>query len=130
MFNMPEKYGRNVALVSKGIETLVRQCQVVARHDNILQHPNVKIFLHATCRRALAYKARKCTTEGNKAPVTSQRFTRCVTVVFCFKEMCFLCSERVAGNSDVRKVLSGGDFVKRFKDVIWERGYDEWALAV
>ena len=64
------------------------------------------------------------------ATTATPRLTRSVTGVFCFRDMCFLCGEMVAGYSDVQKVLSGGEFDKKFKDVILERGWDEWALDV
>ena len=40
-----------------------------------------------------------------------------------------LCDEMVAGCVDARKVVSGGEFDKKFKDV-WYEDVDEWALAV
>jgi len=44
--------------------------------------------------------------------------------------MCFLCGDMVAGFSDVQKCCLVVSLIKKFKDVILERGWEEWALAV
>jgi len=125
--------GEMLSVVSKGIETLAKQCRVLGRHEllhAISQYPHVCILVHGSCRRTLAYEWRKSGKGADDATTATPRLTRSVSGGFSFRDMCFLCGEMVAGCSDVRRVLSGGEFDKKFKDVIRERGWDEWALAV
>ena len=44
--------------------------------------------------------------------------------------MCFLCGETCIGCKDFRKVLSGTTFDEKIRQLIKERCFDEWAVAV
>lgn len=121
--------GEHLSPVSKGIETFLQHCCESGRHDlcqHVIVRPNAQHVLHASCRCALAYEARKTANAKAIDEKQSKRATGKSTASFIFKEMCFLCGESVAGHKDMRKVLFGDEFDRR----IHERGFDEWAVAV
>jgi len=117
-------------ILSRGKDTFLQHCQNTG-HTELLQYVNadVKLLLHGSCRRRLAYEASAAVNEA-AAQGTVQRLTRSVTGSFSFKDMCFLCGESVSGSRDVRKVLSGDDFDSKMRHVIRKRNLDNWAVTV
>ena len=122
-----------MSVLCRGIDTLLQQCYATNRADTanyIKMHLDDKHTVHGTCRRALAHEASKASKAEAGASSKVRRLTRSMTGSFSFDVMCFLCGEAVAGCKDIRKVLSGDEFDNRIRNVIRERGNDEWAVEV
>ena len=59
-----------------------------------------------------------------------RRLSRSMTGGLSFNVMCFIGREAVTGSKDMRKVVLGEGFDQKMKDLIRERGFDDWAVTV
>jgi hypothetical protein len=118
-------------IMLRGTESFVQDCRDSGRLD-IVDYINLHLEdthkAHGHCRRRLSYEARRANNVETSHP--KRRVTRSKTVAFSFRDMCFLCSCPCSPGNDMRKVLSGEEFDKRVREVIRQRGFDEWAVAV
>lgn len=124
----------HVADVDKGLPTLLKHLEAIGRSDLVndinVDNKNKAVKLHLSCRRKLAYEAAKAERVKADEVVTPKRASRSSAVGLSFKDMCFLCGSNILGSKDVRKVMSGLEFDYKIKQVIQDRCFDDWALAV